>query len=45
MRSRAVFLHRPAPICPKPPKAMAIIEGFGEVDERFKSHAWKACVG
>ena len=20
-------------------------ELFGEVDERFKSHAWKACVG
>jgi hypothetical protein len=24
---------------------VAIIEGSGEVDERFKSHAWKACVG
>jgi hypothetical protein len=27
------------------PNPMAIIEGFGEVEERFKSHAWKACVG
>ncbi len=22
-----------------------MMAGFGEVDERFKSHAWKACVG
>jgi hypothetical protein len=26
--------------------AMALLKGAsGEVDERFKSHAWKACVG
>ncbi len=30
---------------PWTPEITAIIEGFGEVDERFKSHAWKACVG
>ena len=27
------------------PKIDARIAVFGEVDERFKSHAWKACVG
>ena len=26
-------------------KSNVIVAGFGEVDERFKSHAWKACVG
>ena len=27
------------------PKICAMIAGFGEMDEWFKSHAWKACVG
>lgn len=39
------FFDPPCPNFPKQPKPVAIIEGFGEVDERFKSHAWKACVG
>lgn len=24
---------------------LAIMRRFGEMDERFKSHAWKACLG
>jgi hypothetical protein len=28
-----------------PPETQVKIRGSGAVDERFKSHAWKACVG
>jgi len=34
--------------CELPPEtcfSTATIEGLGAVDEWFKSHAWKACVG
>ena len=39
------FFAPPAIVSQNDRPPTAIIEGLGEVDERFKSHAWKACVG
>jgi hypothetical protein len=39
------FPHKICIGLPKTRFSTATIKGFGAVDEWFKSHAWKACVG
>jgi hypothetical protein len=43
VRTRPFLLHQVA--LAEGPRDAAIMRGSGEMDERFKSHAWKACIG
>ena len=43
--STAAHAQRNSAGCAIRAESNVIVTGFGEVDERFKSHAWKACVG